>query len=284
MRNSRWVRLLAYVTGSVNQELLLRNEYLAAENRISRTKLPRRLRLSDPERMGRKALREIACIAKPDTILAWYRRLVAQKFDGSKHRQYPGRPPVSSEVEALVVRMARENSGWGYDRIVGALANLGHRLSDQSVKNILRKEVLSWRGLVTYYVLFFLHLKSRRVHIAGITRHPDQEWMEQIGRSATQKTWGYHHPCRYVLHERDTRFCASFRSALASGGVKTIQLPPKSPNLNAFAERWVRSVKQECLSKVILLGEGSLSRVLTEYSRHYHRERNHQGKGCCSRM
>ena len=131
MRNSRWVRLLAYVTGSVNQELLLQNEYLAAEHRISRTKLPRRLRLSDPERMGRKALREIACIAKPDTILAWYRRLVAQKFDGSKHRQYPGRPPVSSEVEALVVRMARENSGWGYDRIVGALANLGHRLSDQ---------------------------------------------------------------------------------------------------------------------------------------------------------
>jgi len=102
--------------------------------------------------------------------------------------------------------------------------------------------------------------------------------MEQIGRSATQETWGYHHPCRYVLHERDTRFCASFRSALASGGVKTIQLPPKSPNLNAFAERWVRSVKQECLSKVILLGEGSLSRVLTEYSRHYHRKRNHQGR------
>jgi hypothetical protein len=120
MRNSRWVRLLAYVTGSVNQELLLRNEYLAAENRILRTKLPVRLRLSDPERitlgeigkrLGRKALRDVACVAKPDTILAWYRRLVAQKFDGSKHRQYPGRPPVSSEVEALVVRMARENLG-----------------------------------------------------------------------------------------------------------------------------------------------------------------------------
>ena len=142
------MRLLAYVTGSVNQELLLRNEYLAAENRILRTKLPPRLRLSNPERMtlaeigkrmGRKVLREVACVAKPDTILAWYRRLVAQKFDGSKHRQYPGRPPVSSEVEALVVRMERENSGWGYDRIVGALANLGHRLSDQSVKNILRR-------------------------------------------------------------------------------------------------------------------------------------------------
>jgi putative transposase len=306
------VRLLAYVTGSVNQELLLRNEYLAAENRILRTKFPARLRLSDPERitlaeigkrLGRKALRDVACVAKPNTILGWYRRLVALKFDGSKQRQYPGRPPVSSEVEALVVRMARENAGWGYDRIVGAVANLGHRLSDQTVKNILRRhgiapapkrsqvtswkdflaahmnvlagcdfftvEVLTWRGLVTYYVLFFLHLESRRVKVAGITRHPDQEWMDQIARSATRETWGYLYPCRYVLHDRDTKFCTSFRSVLATGGVKTIPLPAKSPNLNAFAERWVRSVKQECLSKVILFGEASLSRVLSEYSRHF---------------
>ena len=321
MRNGRWLRLLAYVNGSVNQEVLLRNEYLVAENRILREKLPSRLRLSNPERatlaeigkrLGRKALREVACVAKPDTILAWYRRLVAQKFDGSKHRQYPGRPVVSPEVEALAVRMARENSGWGYDRIVGALANMGHYVSDQTVGNILRRhgiapapkrsqittwkdflathmnvlagcdfftvEVLTWRGLVTYYVLFFIHLESRRVSVAGITRHPDQEWMEQIGHSATLDTWGYLHPCRYVLHDRDTKFCASFRSALAMGGVKTIPLPARSPNLNAFAERWVRSVKQECLSKVILFGEGPLSRVLTEYGRHYHHERNHQGK------
>ena len=120
-------------TGSVNQKLLLQNEYLAAENRILRAKLPSILRLSDPERatlaeigkrVGRKALREVTCVAKPDTILAWYRRLVGKKFDGSKHRQYPGRPTVPPEVEALVVRMARENTGWGYDRIVGALANL----------------------------------------------------------------------------------------------------------------------------------------------------------------
>jgi hypothetical protein len=130
MRNARWLRLLAYVTGSVNQELLARNEYLAAENRILRAKLPSRLRLSNSERttvaeigkrLGRKALREVASMAKPDTILAWYRRLIAQKFDGSKHRQYPGRPPVSAELEALVVRMARENSSWGYDRIVAPL-------------------------------------------------------------------------------------------------------------------------------------------------------------------
>src|SRR5229473_2998143 len=121
MRNKKWVRLLAYVTGSVNQELLLQNEYLATENCILRAQLPSRLRLSDPERatlaeigkrLGRKALREVARVAKPDTLLAWYRRLVAEKFDGSQHRQYPGRPKVPPEVEALVVRMARENSGW----------------------------------------------------------------------------------------------------------------------------------------------------------------------------
>src|SRR6202162_3645471 len=316
-----WPRLLTFVTGLVNQELLLRNEYLVAENRILRAHLASRLRLSDAERctlaeiakrLGRKALKDIARVAKPDTILAWYRRLVAQKFDGARRRAYPGRPRVSPEIEALVVRFARENRGWGYDRIVGALANLGHQVSDQTVGNILRRhgiapapkrsqittwkgflaahmnvlagcdfftvEVLTWRGLVTYYVLFFLHLESRRVHIAGITRHPDSEWMERIGHRATQESWGYLHPCRYVLHDRDTKFCASFRSALASGSVKTIQLPAKSPNLNAFAERWVRSVKQECLSKLILFGAGPLSRVLTEYSRHYHHERNHQGK------
>jgi len=147
-----WARLLAFVTGLVNQELLLRNEYLAAENRILRARLPSRLRLSDAERctmaeigkrLGRKALQDIARVAKPDTILAWYRRLVAQKFDGARRRAYPGRPRVSPEIEALVVRFARENRGWGYDRIVGALANLGHQISDQSVGNILRRHNLA---------------------------------------------------------------------------------------------------------------------------------------------
>jgi putative transposase len=166
--------------------------------------------------------------------------------------------------------MARENSGWGYDRIVGALANLGHHVSDQTVGNILRRhsiapapkgsqittwkdflaahmsvlagcdffnvEVLTWRGLVTYYVLFFVHLESGQVSVAGITRHPDQDWMEQIARSATQDTWGYLHGCRYVLHDRDSKFCASFLSALATGGITAIPLPARSPNLNAFAE------------------------------------------------
>jgi hypothetical protein len=147
MRDTQWIRLLAYVTGLVNQELLLQNEYLAAENRILKSHSKQVLRLNDGERatlaeigkrLGRKALQQVACVARPDTILAWYRRLIAHKFDGSKRRRSPGRPRISTETEHLVLRLARENSGWGYDRIVGALANLGYEVSDQTVGNILR--------------------------------------------------------------------------------------------------------------------------------------------------
>lgn len=223
-----WARMLAYITGTVDQELLLRNEYLAAENHILKAQIKGRLLLSDGERaslaeiayrLGRKALEEVALVAKPETILGWYRKFVAKKFDGSKSRLHPGRPRVEREIESLIARMAKENPSWGYDRIVGALENLGYRLSDQTVGNILRRhgippaphrkhtvnwkdfirthlavlagtdfftaEVLTWKGPITYYVLFFIHLESRRVCLSGITRHPDQEWMEQQARTVT---------------------------------------------------------------------------------------------------
>src|SRR3954465_14375402 len=135
MQNNSWARLLAYVTGLVNQRLLLQCEYLIAENRILRSHVPGRLRLSDGKRLGRKYLAEVACVAKPKTIVAWYRRLIARKFDGSKHRSYPGRPRIGHELQALILRMAQENNRWGYDRIAGALANLGHQVSDQTIEN-----------------------------------------------------------------------------------------------------------------------------------------------------
>ncbi len=142
-----WKQLLAYITGTVDQELLLRNEYLVTENRILRTQMKGRLRLSDGERkvlaaigqkLGKQALKEVATIVKPDTILGWHRKLVAQKFDGSPQRKAPGRPMIDPELEALIIRMAQENRSWGYDRIVGALANLGLTVSDQTVGNVLR--------------------------------------------------------------------------------------------------------------------------------------------------
>jgi putative transposase len=148
MKKTQVARLLAYVTGMVNQQLLLQNEYLLAENRILRAHLPNRLLLTDPERstlavlgrrLGRQGLEPVASAAKPATILAWFRKLIAHKFDGSQHRLYPGRPPIGRKIAELVVRMARENSGWGYDRIAGALDNLGHRVSDQTVGNVLRR-------------------------------------------------------------------------------------------------------------------------------------------------
>jgi putative transposase len=141
-----WARMLVYITGTVDQELLLRNEYLAAENRILKAQIKGRLLLSEADkvtlaeiahRLGRKALEEVAGAAMPDTILGWYRKLIANKFDGSRFRRSAGRPRVDEETERLVVRMAKENPTWGYDRIVGALANLGQRLSDQTVGNIL---------------------------------------------------------------------------------------------------------------------------------------------------
>jgi putative transposase len=322
MINDKMVRLLAYVTGLVNQKLLLQNEYLIAENRILRSHLPKRLPLTDPQRstlaeigkrLGRKALSEVTVIVKPETILAWYRRLLARKFDGSKYRNAIGRPPVPREIADLIVRMARENPGWGYDRIVGALSNLGHTVCDKTVGNVLRRhgiapapkrsqtttwkdfiaahmavltgidfftvEVLTWRGLATYYVLFFIQLESRRVALAGVTKHPDAVWMEQMARNAVDPDSGHLRNQRYILKDRDTKFCATFRSILGSAGTKCLILPPRSPNLNAFSERWVRSAKEECLRKLILFGEGSLRRAMADYVRHLHSERNHQEKG-----
>lgn len=254
----------------------------------------------------------MASAAKPDTLLRWYKELIAKKFDGSRHRRSWGRPRVDEEIEGLIVRMARENPTWGYERIVGAMANLGYKVSDQTVGNILKRhdippapkrkkatswkdfirthmavmvgtdfftvEVLTLRGLKTYYVLFFLHLESRRICLAGVTRHPDQEWMEQMARNVTMDGSGFQSNCRFLLHDRDGKYCPSFRQLIEAEKVKALALPPKSPNLNAFAERWVRSVKEECLSKLILFGERSLKRALHHYEMHYHQERNHQGK------
>src|SRR3989454_1563939 len=228
-----WKRLLAYITGSVDQEILLRNEYLVTENRLLRQQITGRVRLSDGERttlaeigkkLGKKALAEVAHIVTPDTILAWHRKLVAQKFDGSQQRTTLGRPKIDAELEALVVRMARENRSWGYDRIVGALANLGCTVSDQTVGNVLkrhgmapapeRKTTTTWKefirthmdvlvatdfltaevwtpgGLATYDVLFFIHLGSRKVHVAGVTPHPNETWMAQMARNMTMEEWG----------------------------------------------------------------------------------------------
>ena len=315
------VEALALVSGKVEKELLLRNEYLAVENEILKSKLNKPPRFNDHERIrlakigkqiGLKALKEIACIVKPETILEWFRKLVAKKFDGSKFRKIVGRPRIDHELEILIIQFVEENPSWGYDRIVGALSNIGYKVRDQTIGNVLKRngfppvpnrnqdttwssfiknhqdviaacdffttEVVTPFGLITYYVLFFIHIGSRKVHIAGITPHPNEVWMKQIARNVTMADWGFLFNCKYLIHDRDTKFCKSFQSILVSMGIKPIRLPPQSPKMNSYSERFVRSVKEECLSKMIFFGEDSLIKALVEYIDHYHRERNHQGK------
>jgi putative transposase len=316
-----WKRLLAYVTGSVDEELLRRIEYLATENRILRQQIPGRIRLTDPERislaqaakgLGRKALAEVVQIVRPETILGWHRRLVDKKFDGSQHRGPVTPGATDPEVEELVLRLARQNRSWGYRRIAGALRNLGHQISHQTVANLLKRhgiapapdrtrttnwpefirshlevlaavdfftvEVWTAAGLTTYYVLTVMRLASRQVCVAGMTTSPERRWMEQVARNLTFDGEGFLSGCRYLLHDRDTKFCAAFDGILEAGGLHAIKLPPQSPNLNAYLERWHRSIQEECLSRLILFGAPSLRHALSQYVAHFHTERNHQGK------
>ena len=264
------------------------------------------------QKLGKQALKEVATIVTPDTILGWHRKFVAQKFDGFKQRKTPGRPPIDQELEALVVRMAQENRSWGYDRIVGALANLGHTVSDQTVGNILkrhgippapeRKTTTTWKefirthldvlvapdfctaevwtlgGLVTYYGLFFLQLSSRKVHVAGVTPYSQQAWMVQVARTITMEEWGFLAPGQYLIHDRDGKYCPAFQLIIDAAEVKRVPLPPRSPHLHAYVGRWVRSGKEECLSRLILCGEASLGHALHEDVAHDHHARHHQGK------
>ena len=211
MKDHKWLRLLTYVSGLVNQELLLQNEYLAAENRILRAHLPARLRLWDPERstlaeigkLGRRALARVACVAKPNTILAWYRRLIASKFAGSQHRTYRGRPRIGREIEKLIVQMAQENCGWGYDRIVGALANLGHHVSDQTVGNVLRRHGMepapkrsqntTWREFIEAHMAVLAGMDFFTVEVLTLAGPGDLSCvvLHSSGEPAPQSGWGY---------------------------------------------------------------------------------------------
>ncbi|MCC7170199.1 MAG: transposase, partial [Planctomycetes bacterium] len=317
-----WKRILATLTGTVDDELRRRNEYLVAENRVLRSRLGSRVPLKDEERsvlarlgkaLGLRTLAEIASIAKPETILGWHRRLIERRERSASNARGAGRPRVDSSIERLVVRMARENRTWGYDRIVGALENVGITVAAQTVGNILerngmapapeRARTTTWTefmrtqtsvlvatdfltvdawtilGLVRYYVLVFIQLGSRRVEIAGITRTPTEHWMAQVARNVTMEGVGFLNGMKFLLHDRDTKFSEHFRRLIRDGGVRPVALPARSPNLNSFVERWIRSVKDECLGKQIFFGRSSVERALKAYVEHYHTERNHQGIG-----
>ena len=260
--------------------------------------------------LGRKTLLKVASIRTPDTVLRWHRKLVAMKYDSSARRG-PGRPRVADEIPELAVRMARENPNWGYTTIRGRLFNLGHTVARETVRNILKEhgivpaperrkripwstfikshwgtiaaadfftvEVWSLAGLTRYHVLFCIKLSNRRIHLAGVAECPHGDWMQQIGRNVTDALDGFLSDVRYIMLDRDPLYTNAFRSLLQETGIKPIRLPPRSPNLNAYAERFVRTTKECCLRRMIFFGERSLHNAIREFLEHYHHERNQQG-------
>ena len=313
--------LVIALAGWLNRQQQAVIDYLIEENRVLKDQLEgQRLRFTDEQRirlavkakvLGRRVLDELETLVTPDTLLAWHRKLIAKKWTYA--RNGPGRPRVAQEITDLVLRMARENTSWGYDRIQGALANVGHIVAPNTVKNILKRhgiepaperekrtswrtflkahwdvmaatdfftvEVWTPRGLLTYYVLFIMHLSKRSVHIAGVTTAPNGAYMKQMARNLTDVSDGFLLNSRYLIMDRDTKYTEDFRDYLDQEGVKPVRCPVRAPNCNAFAERFVRSIRDECLDRMILFGETSLRRALRAYVIHYHSERNHQGVG-----
>jgi len=310
--------LVSLLAGWLNQEQQKILEYLQEENRVLREHLGGRLRFTDEQRrrlaakgkdLGRKLLEEVATLVTPDTILRWHRQLIARKW--TYPRRETGRPPVSPEIEELVLSMAKSSPSWGYDRIQGALANLGHKIAPNTVKRILkdhgiepaplRRRKTTWAqflrshwdtlaaadfltteiwtpaGLVTFYIFFVIQLKSRRVHIATPTPNPDRVFMKQVALDLAAFDDSFLRGYSHMIIDRDSKYTLEFREIMKEDDVDVVPIPPKSPNCNPHAERFVRSIKEECLDRMILFGRKALERALREYGRHYLRERNHQG-------
>jgi len=269
--------LIISIAGWMNQRQQQVIEYLVEENRVLREQIGnRRMRFTDNQRcrlavkakrLSRKVLAQVATIVTPGTLLAWHRKLIAMKYDGSKYRS-PGRPPTAADISALVVRMAEENRGWGYRRIQGALSNLGHIVARTTIANILKRhgiepvpersrkttwkefltrhwdqivatdfftmEVWTCSGLTRFIVLFFMDLSTRRVQIGGIASSANGLWMVQIARNLTDAVDGFFAGKRYLIHDRDPLYTREFLATLATVGIESVKLPPQSPNLKAY--------------------------------------------------
>ncbi|MEO0478722.1 MAG: integrase core domain-containing protein [Planctomycetota bacterium] len=311
--------LLATFGGWVNRHQADAIAYLIEENRVLKEQLGgRRPRLTDDQRrrlaakgqrLGRPALFRIATIVTPDTILRWHRRLITLKHTFPSRRV--GRPGLMQEIRALIARMAEDNPRWGYCRIQGELKKVGHRVARSTIAKTLKdhgvpptnRRTTSWRtflsahedaiaatdffttevwtrrGLVTHYVLFVIDHATRAVEIVGCTTRPDAAFMAQIARNLTDLEDGALRRKRFLVLDRDSKFTAQFHRILGDAGVTTVRTAFQAPNMNAIAERFIGSLKRECLDQLILFGEDHLRRVLREYVAHYNTERPHQGIG-----
>ncbi len=300
-------------------EILLLRQQL----RILQRKQPRPPRISRWEKLSlvvlagkmttmttsaRARLGQVVLLVKPETLLKWHRELVRRKWTFKKKAPL-GRPPISPELEALLLRLARENPTWGYGKLEGEVGKLGYDVGCSTIRDVLKrkrvppapergKQGSSWRTFLTHYkdemvacdfftvetawlrtlyVLFFIELGSRRVHLAGCTLNPTSAWVTQQARHFSWTIQDERVPVRFLIHDRDTKFPITFDTVFTSEDVVIIRTPPRAPNANAFAERWIRSARDECLDKILILGERHLARVLTAYIDYYNHARPHQG-------
>jgi putative transposase len=245
-----------------------------------------------------------AFLVTPSALLRWHRELIARRWTYPHNGHH--RRCLDEEVVALVVRLAQENPRWGYLRIVGECRNLGVRVSATSVRRILRRHGVgpaprrggpTWRqflrtpargllatdfftvetvGLTRLYVLFVVEVQSRAVHLLGITTHPTGAWVAQQARNLLMDLDDQVHQFQYLIRDRDAKFTAAFDAVFTAAGINVVKIPPQAPRANAHAERWVRTVRSECLDWTLIWNERQLRRVLTEYLRHYNTARPHR--------
>jgi transposase InsO family protein len=304
--NRQQAGVIAYL---VEENRILKEQVESGGRRLHFTDDQRRRLAAKGRPLGLKALRQIATIVTPERILAWNRRLIAAKW--TYPRPPTGRPGVMREIRGLIVRMAEENPSWGYARIQGALRHVNHRVSRSTIAKVLKEhgikpspdrpqswatfvrahahliaaadffttEVWTVRGLVRHFTLFFVDIATRRIHIAGTTANPTFAWMEQMARNVTDCETGFLRHKRFLITDRDAIFSPKFKSILGCSGVTALRTAYQAPNMNAHAERFVRSIRTECLDQMIFVGRASMEKAIAEYAAHYHDERSHQGLG-----